>query len=987
MIGSIGSAVYPGYTGGINSIFSTKQTTDTSSPTTPTTPPTPPPTTPTTPPNATQPDVEPVDQLALTLAQIEEKLAPFLTSRGENNPYDPFDIAALETVLESWPDDIPVFDHLTSRELKIAFVNYIISIKDDTNEHEYVPCDDAESSNCFVCYQFCIQTYINLTKNELDISRLSNIYTEPTLPAKYRLPIYTHTCFRDDGEGHCINAILVGDSENNLNDWYFIEPQSDEGFQNLITHPNSYISFHAPITINVTYDDSDDNSIHFYVKPDMEIIRLINSGQGIILTSAVNQDYLEFGTGLLNQTGACYTTDNFKSSLELGVREGLLTMDYLQNAVQAMEPGRRQRELTEFINGLAAQLARETELEEQAQLVAEIEEKLIPFFISRSENSPYDPFDIAALEIVLASWPDNEPLFDHLTTREAKIAFINYVVSVKDDTNELEYISTGEFECDDFSMQAYIRLTNNALDPSILGNLYTGQILTAKYRLPIYILYTNYWNEDPTDSCRTAAHVVNAVLIGADKNDMDDWYFFEPQTDLSYQGIEAVVPPDSLLDFAAPITAVSEADSVIYHYLLPDYSVVWPVGKYQGPILLDARHLDYQTFASQDLDRHEEPYYTTENFKSVFELGIREGLLTMDYLQNAVQAMRPGRRQRSLIRFLDELTAQQTREGQLEEQAQLVTEIEEKLAPFLVSRSENNPYDPFDIAALEIVLESWPDDILLFDHLTTREARMAFVNYVISIKDDSNEHIYISEGDSDTSYVCHDFGIQTYVRLTNNEVNLSHLGEKFSGPTLPAKYRLPIYIFGPLIWSDRGTGGHEMNAVLIGDNKNNLNDWYFIEPQEDRGFDNLESLKSYFDHVFGRTIPDLVLDINAPSFINGNAWDYYDTEGLHFYLRSNLENIGPISRGLAIILFYALNLDYSEFASRILNTNDGHDEGFYTTANFKIVFELGIREGLLDMDYLQNAVQAMREGRRQRALIRFLRTLSSEAVDSAQPGQ
>lgn len=657
MIESIGGISYQRYPSSLDIL--TKQTSP-SSPTTPPILPTPSPTTPTAPPDAAQPDVEPVDQLTSILAQIEEKLAPFLTSRGENNPYDPFDIAALEIVLESWPDDIPVFDHLTSRELKIAFVNYVISIKDDTNEHEYVPCDDAESSNCFVCYQFCIQTYINLTKNELDISRLSNIYTEPTLPAKYRLPIYTHTCFRDDGKGHCINAILVGDSENNLNDWYFIEPQSDEGFQNLITHPNSYISFHAPITINVTYD-SDDNSIHFYVKPDMEIIRLINSGQGIILTTAVNQDCLEFGTGLLNQTGACYTTDNFKSSLELGVREGLLTMDYLQNAVQAMEPGRRQRELTEFINGLAAQLARETELEEQAQLVAEIEEKLIPFFISRSENSPYDPFDIAALEIVLQSWPDDIPLFDHLTTRETKIAFVNYVISIKDNTNELAYIdketNPSGFECNDFAMQAYLRLTLNAVDLSSFGDKFTGPVLSAKYKLPIYIMYMTYWNESDAEYFRTGSHVVNAVLIGADQADIDNWYFFEPQSDAGDQSISAFAPPDSLLNFSAPIT-FSGNGPVIYHYLRSDFEVVWPISYAQGWILLDAKHMDYQTFASLLQNRGDDPNYTIENIKSTFELGIREGLLPMDYLQNAVQAMGEGRRRRALIRFLRTLSAE-----------------------------------------------------------------------------------------------------------------------------------------------------------------------------------------------------------------------------------------------------------------------------------------------------------------------------------------
>lgn len=315
-----------------------------------------PPTAPTTPPDASQPDVEAVDQLTLTLTQIEEKLVPFLVSRGENYPYDQADIDALESVLADWPDDIPIFDHLTPSEAKIAFINYVISVKDNTNEREYIPIDDGESSNPFVCHHFSLQTYINLTNGEVNLSRLNNIFTEPILPAKYRLPIYI---FSEGRIAHSTNAVLIGNNESNLNDWYFFEPQFDLGHQglNLAELSNTPISFLRPDTINDIHYDRDDNANHFFIKSNSEIVHLINMAQGAILHFAVILNYSDFAAIILNLSDSgTYNTANIKSAFDLGIREGILDMDYLQNAVRAMQGGRRKRELTRFLRELASEI-------------------------------------------------------------------------------------------------------------------------------------------------------------------------------------------------------------------------------------------------------------------------------------------------------------------------------------------------------------------------------------------------------------------------------------------------------------------------------------------------------------------------------------------------------------------------------------------------------------------------------------------------------
>ncbi len=619
-------------------------------------------------------------------------------------------------------------------------------------------------------------------------------------------------------------------------------------------------------------------------------------------------------------------------------------------------------------------------------LLAGIEERLRPFLESRGEDYPYDQADIEALENVLASWPDDDPLFDRLTSREAKIAFINYVVSVMDKTNNTEYISvdfndpdtdSNNYICHDYSLQMYINLSQGEVDLSNSDEIFTGPTLPLKYRLPICIF--SYHQFLPEGGI---AHAINAVLVGTNENNMDDWYYFEPQTDYGWMGISHFGFSNSSISFYRPDRIDDryyDRDNSGSHFFVKSPQEIFPlVSMGQGAILDFALLRDPAEFAETILNLQDSDPYSTANVIAAFELGVREGILSLDYLQDAVQAMHSGRRQRILAGFLEELAMQQAREAQLEEQAQLLAEIEEKLAPFLTSQGENYPYDRADVDALENVLASWPDDEPLFDHLTTREARTAFVNYVISIKDNTNEHEFFQSerhGDPDApnEFNCIDFAFQTYINLTKSELNLSRLIDKYTEPTLTVKYRIPIHIFS--ICSSHQNLLHDMNAVLIGNDRNNLNDWYVIEPQSDIGYQGVQSVVP----------PDTLIDITAPIIINEADYDYYDPSFLHFYLKPNLEIIGPINRTQAYILYHVLHDDFQTFALR--NSSDFYDEDHYSIANFKSAFELGIQEGLLTIDYLQSAVQAMQGGRRKRALTRFLRELASEVVNPTQSGQ
>ena len=290
----------------------------------------------------------------------------------------------------------------------------------------------------------------------------------------------------------------------------------------------------------------------------------------------------------------------------------------------------------------------------------------------------------------------------------------------------------------------------------------------------------------------------------------------------------------------------------------------------------------------------------------------------------------------------------------------LIPEIEKILDLFEISSNEGNPQRQVNSRVIDNILKSWPDNIPIFNYLTSKKHKIAFINYAISTKDDTNKHEYIP-GD----FTCHEFSLQTYIQFTNNNPDLSRLSQKIAGRSLPAKYHLPIYIFSYSV--GKGQGGHDTNAVLIGKDKTNLADWYFIELQTDRGIESFE------------VPPRSYVSFSAPKYINGDIYDYDGPHSLHFYLDSDGKAIGPITRAQGAVLLYIINLDPSEFASRILDDNET-GTSYYSTKNLTDTFKLGIENKIFDIDYVRKAVQAMQECQKKKDLEKYLLAMSSNTT-------
>lgn len=107
-----------------------------------------------------------------------------------------------------------------------------------------------------------------------------------------------------------------------------------------------------------------------------------------------------------------------------------------------------------------------------------------------------------------------------------------------------------------------------------------------------------------------------------------------------------------------------------------------------------------------------------------------------------------------------------------------------------------------------------------WDQLSGQAARNAWVDKFLAL-DRTDEHIY-----EPSWFVCSDFAIQMYINGAFYRGDLS-LTEYSGGPT---RFNLPLYdvvVTGP-------SYGHGINAILVGNDPLNFDDWRFLEPQTDQ---------------------------------------------------------------------------------------------------------------------------------------------------------
>lgn len=109
------------------------------------------------------------------------------------------------------------------------------------------------------------------------------------------------------------------------------------------------------------------------------------------------------------------------------------------------------------------------------------------------------------------------------------------------------------------------------------------------------------------------------------------------------------------------------------------------------------------------------------------------------------------------------------------------------------------------------VLPAW------WNTLTTREQRNNWIDKVLAL-DSTDSHVY------NDYYQCLSYAAQLYIHATGCRLPL-RTSKYDGGQTI---FNVPMYLL-----SITGSVYHSVNAVLVGDNPLDLNDWRVIEPQND----------------------------------------------------------------------------------------------------------------------------------------------------------
>jgi hypothetical protein len=127
--------------------------------------------------------------------------------------------------------------------------------------------------------------------------------------------------------------------------------------------------------------------------------------------------------------------------------------------------------------------------------------------------------------------------------------------------------------------------------------------------------------------------------------------------------------------------------------------------------------------------------------------------------------------------------------------------------------------DSTDVAMISAALsggtlESW------WNSLTTREQRNNWITKAMQIEK-TNEHTYYLN-----YFVCHHFAIQTFTHFNYLRADFALESTEFDGGQ--TVFNLPTYFVSVGMPTN-----HAINAILVGDDPNEFDDWRFLEPQND----------------------------------------------------------------------------------------------------------------------------------------------------------
>jgi hypothetical protein len=163
------------------------------------------------------------------------------------------DSPAYVSAVTNWPDAEQVWPNLESRPAREEFLRYVVSF-DLTNCRPYTQGEQRTAGTCAnfarnaetfdnLCQGYASQFYTRFTATgrlpPADVQRLADfgrVYMDQ-IPAKFHMPIFMATV-----PGHAFNAILVGSDPRSIDDYLFLEPQTDDLFTAQSATFRSYVS-------------------------------------------------------------------------------------------------------------------------------------------------------------------------------------------------------------------------------------------------------------------------------------------------------------------------------------------------------------------------------------------------------------------------------------------------------------------------------------------------------------------------------------------------------------------------------------------------------------------------------------------------------------------------------------------------------------------------------------------------------------------------
>ena len=148
--------------------------------------------------------------------------------------------ARYSSTVSAWPNDLPIWQALATRQAQINFVRFILSF-DETNcvplAGQTTPRPNCSATASAVasfsnaCQGYASQMYARYTsQGRLPVADTAALESDAhvilgNVPAKFHIPIRIATV-----PGHAFNAVQLDSNPADVNSWLFIEPQTDEVF-------------------------------------------------------------------------------------------------------------------------------------------------------------------------------------------------------------------------------------------------------------------------------------------------------------------------------------------------------------------------------------------------------------------------------------------------------------------------------------------------------------------------------------------------------------------------------------------------------------------------------------------------------------------------------------------------------------------------------------------------------------------------------------